>query len=420
MAFGFLMCFSMFRFMYYGWIDDAYLTPTFHFTYQFFDWVSPLGETGMYVVVTTAAISAFLIGIGLLYRLSAFIFFLSFTYLELLEKSWYLNHYYFVSLVAFLLILVPANRAFSLDAKLRPNLKATMVSNWTILIIKLQLCCVYFFGGVAKIKSDWLFEAQPLKIWLRARTDLPLLGWLFDYDITPYIFSWTGMFYDLLIPFLLWNRKSRPIAYLLVLFFHIVTYALFNIGMFPWLMIFGSLIFISVDEWQRIISFLNIKFGSTSLKTHVSKNRLVLPFFICFIGFQFLFPFRHHLYSNNVLWTESGLRFSWHVMIMEKNGYTEFKVIDNETGDSWTEYPSKRLSVIQEKQMSFQPDMIWQYGNYLNKIYSDKGIADLSVYVYSKVSINGRTSQTFINPEIDITDLKKVDDIYQHVLPQKK
>ncbi|WP_197505885.1 HTTM domain-containing protein [Urechidicola croceus] len=37
-------------------------------------------------------------------------------------------------------------------------------------------------------------------------------------------------------------------------FFHVITYDLFNIGMFPWLMIFGSLIFISIDEWKYLFS----------------------------------------------------------------------------------------------------------------------------------------------------------------------
>ena len=402
--------------MYNGWIDDAYIKPYFHFTYQFFDWIQPFDRTTMYAIVAICGLSALCIGLGFLYRIATVIFFLSFTYLELIEKSWYLNHYYFVSLVAFLLILVPANRNYSIDSKLFPKIKSNFVYYWTILIIKLQLCCVYLFGGIAKIKSDWLFNAQPLKIWLKARTDIPILGQLFEYDITPYLFSWNGMLYDLTIPFLLFIRKTRPIAYVLVVVFHILTYILFNIGMFPWLMIFGSLIFISADFWKKL-------FKIETIINNIEKRKnttLITSFFIIYVSLQILIPLRHHLLTNNLLWTENGLRFSWHVMIMEKNGFTQFTVIDNETGRRWTEYPSKHLSVIQEKQMSFQPDMIWQFAHYLKKEYKKKGVTDCSVYVNSKVSLNGRVSQTYINPKTDLASIKKVDDVYEFVTPMKE
>lgn len=247
-AFGCILCFSQVRFTYKGWIEACYIDPKFHFTYQYFEWIKPFDTTTMHIIVLFSSLSALCTGLGLFYRLTTPLFFISFTYLELIEKSWYLNHYYFVSLVAFLLILVPAHRNYSLDAMIFPKIEINYIPMWTILIFQLQLAIVYFFGGIAKLKSDWLLEAQPLKIWLKTRTDIPFIGQLFEYDITPYIFSWTGMFYDLLIPFLLWNRKSRPVAYILVVIFHVLTYILFNIGMFPWLMIAGSLIFISYNE----------------------------------------------------------------------------------------------------------------------------------------------------------------------------
>lgn len=418
MAFGFLMCFSLFRFMYNGWIEDCYTTPI-HFTYQLFDWIKPLDTTTMYLIVSICGLSAFCIGLGFLYRISTIIFFFSFTYLELIEKSWYLNHYYFVSLVAFLLILVPANRKYALDAKFFSKIKLSSVPNWTIIIFKLQLCIVYFFGGLAKVKTDWFIQAQPLKIWLKAKTDLPFLGWLFEYDITPYLFSWSGILYDLAIPFLLWTKKTRPIAYVLVVVFHTLTYALFNIGMFPWLMILGSLVFITSEEWRAILKYFHIKSSLSVTKTRYKTQKLVISFLIIFFAFQIVFPLRHFALSNNVLWTENGLRFAWHVMVMEKNGYTKFTVIDNVTGKRWVEYPRKSLSEIQEKQMSFQPDMIWQFAQILKEKYSKKGITDCSVFVDSRVSLNGRTSQRFIDPKIDLVKVMKVDAIYEHVIPLK-
>ena len=423
MAFGFLMCFSMIRFMFNGWIEKCYTNPEFHFTYQFFNWVEPFNENQMYFIVTICALSALLIALGFLYKTASILFFISFTYLELIEKSWYLNHYYFVSLIAFLLILVPANKNYSLDSKLFKKLKLNVVPYWTILIFKLQLCVVYLFGGIAKLKTDWLLNAQPLKIWLKAKTDTPIIGWLLEYDAAPYLFSWSGMLYDLTIPFLLFIKKTRPIAYIFVVIFHVLTSVLFNIGMFPWLMIFGSLIFITHQEWNKILTFLgkknnlieekNIK--KNSYKTH----NITLVFLTVFFAFQFLFPLRYHLLTDHVLWTENGFRFSWHVMIMEKIGATEFTIIDKKTNKRWIEYPKNHLSSLQEQQMSFQPDMIWQYAQFLKEKYAKISIDDVAIFVDAKVSLNGRISQKFINPKKDLTEIKSVDAVYDFVLKLK-
>lgn len=39
--FGALLCFSVARFWAYGWIDELYIRPDFHFTYFGFGWVQP-------------------------------------------------------------------------------------------------------------------------------------------------------------------------------------------------------------------------------------------------------------------------------------------------------------------------------------------------------------------------------------------
>lgn len=416
-VFGILMCFSQIRFLWKGWVEDCYISPKMHFTYQYFDWIKPADATTMYIIVVASAVFAFFISIGLLYRVSAILFFLSFTYLELIEKSWYLNHYYFASLVAFLLIWIPAHRNYSVDALLQKKIRLSRVPSWTIDILKIQIAVVYIFGGIAKLKSDWLLDGQPLKIWLKARTDIPVLGPLFSYDTTAYFFSWSGMLYDLSIPFLLWNKQSRPWAYVLVVVFHVLTYILFNIGMFPWLMIAGSLIFITNSEWKTISKKIGVplKKWETTTKGYVT-HKMAIPLLLFFITFQFLFPLRHYILTDNVLWTENGLRFAWHVMIMEKNGFTEFTIIDKDTNKKFTVYPSDHLTSIQEKQMSFQPDMIWQFAQYLKEEYHKKEYNNISIFVTSKVSLNGRPSRLFIDPKINLLGLKSMDDMYGYVI----
>ena len=190
-----------------GWVQEFYVQPGFQFTYLWFGWVKPLNESGMITVFIAMLTATICISSGLYYRISIISFFLLFTYVELLDKTYYLNHYYFVSLLSFLLIFLPLNARLALDNKLGVRPRQAHVPRWTVRAIKLQLVILYVFAGIAKLNPDWLFAAQPLRIWLRASSELPIIGWLFGYTWVAYAMSWAGMFYDLTIPFFLLWRK---------------------------------------------------------------------------------------------------------------------------------------------------------------------------------------------------------------------
>src|SRR6478609_3939351 len=118
-TFGLLMFFSIARFWWRGWVTTVYVNPRFHFNYTGFEWVHPPGNTGMHLLFALMLISTLLVTVGLFYRVAIILFFLAFTYVELIDLTTYLNHYYFISLVAFILIWLPANRTYALDTKLK-------------------------------------------------------------------------------------------------------------------------------------------------------------------------------------------------------------------------------------------------------------------------------------------------------------
>ena len=101
--FGLMMFASTLRFWAKGWIDLLYVQPHNFFHYYGFHWVKPLGEIGMYVVFGFLLISSLFIALGLFYRFATITYFLLFSYVELIDVTNYLNHYYFISLVAFLM-----------------------------------------------------------------------------------------------------------------------------------------------------------------------------------------------------------------------------------------------------------------------------------------------------------------------------
>lgn len=312
------------------------------------------------------------------------------------------------------MILVPANRKFSLDGYFNPEIKSDLAAAWHIGIIKFQLGVVYFFAGVAKINSDWLFDAQPLRIWLQAHHNIPVIGPLMDDAWLAYVFSWTGCIYDLsIVFFLLWSR-TRPFAYAAVVFFHIVTWYLFPIGVFPWVMIFSTLIFFSSKAHERVLSFLGSSFrGQTSLYRN-KRTQFVKPFLILFISIQLLLPFRYLMYPGDLFWNEEGFRFSWRVMLMHKEGHATFFLRDPETGRESEINNADFLTATQEDQMATQPDMILQYADMLHDYYKDRKqhygdsvfyIQNPEIYAEIYVSLNGRPSQLFVSRKQELSRL---------------
>src|SRR6056297_2943619 len=147
--FGLMMLFSIIRFWSYGWIDKLYIQPKFFFSYYGFEWVKPLGDLTNLLFVF-CGVSAFFVALGYRYRISIVIFFLSFTYIELMDKTTYLNHYYFISVLSFLMIFLPANAYYSFDAWRNRNKAFQYIPAWTVNSIKLLLGIVYFYAGLAK------------------------------------------------------------------------------------------------------------------------------------------------------------------------------------------------------------------------------------------------------------------------------
>ena len=265
-AYGFLMFISILRFWNKGWIEELYLAPSFHFSYFGFEWVKPLGEF-TYLVFFICGLSSLFVGLGFKYRWSIVVFFLSFTYIELMDKTTYLNHYYFISISSFLMIFLPANARLSID-----NFKSGKfyqnVPKWTLDALKLLISIVYIYAGIAKINADWLFRAMPLKIWLPSKYDLPLIGdSLLQSEFIHYLMSWGGMCYDLLIPFLLLNKRTRGFGFLLVVFFHAFTKVLFPIGMFPYIMIASALVFFDANFHKKVVDWVIKFFEIFKIKT---------------------------------------------------------------------------------------------------------------------------------------------------------
>ncbi|MEM9548696.1 MAG: HTTM domain-containing protein [Bacteroidota bacterium] len=417
-VFGVLMMFSVSRFVALGWIEDHYIAPVFHFKYYGFSWVEPLGIYGMYLVHVLLFLSALAIVVGYRYRIASVIMFLTFTYTELIDLTYYLNHYYFVSLVSFLMIFLPMNKAVSLDTKSGRTSSINHIPAWMIYSLMMMIAIVYIYAGLAKLNENWMIHALPLSIWLPAHDKLPLIGPLFKSSITHYAFSWLGMLYDTFIIFFLLLPRTRILAFVSVVLFHTMTGILFQIGVFPIVMICIVTIFFSA-EWHRqflirlsqwldrwhipfLLSKEVKKYQLSRVRNKVMQNSLIL-----FFVFQLLFPLRHFLYPGNIFWTEQGYRFSWRVMLMEKSGTATFFVKDGPNGKEGQVFNNEFLNDHQEKQMAFQPDMILQFAHFLGNHFKEKGMTKPHVRVESYVTLNGAPSRLLVDPQVNLMEVKE-------------
>ena len=412
-VFGLMMFVGTLRFWLKGWIHDFFIKPDYFFNYYGFEWVKPMGDFGMYTIFCLLLISSLLIAVGFYYRISSILFFILFTYVELIDVTNYLNHYYFISLVSFLLCFLPANLFFSLDTffhRLKPQER---VSNWTIAILKFQLGLVYFFAGIAKLNYDWLFNAMPMSIWLQAKTNWLILGALFTEKWVAYSCSWVACIFDLTVAFFLLSKQFRPIAYFVLVIFHIITGLMFPIGMFPWIMILATLIFFSPNFHKSIIAFISqifkIKVKAQDCTRFIVlkgiKRKFLSVFLSTYVLIQLLLPIRYLFYPGDLFWTEQGYRFSWRVMLMEKAGTAFFYVTDPETGNRGEVNNCDFLTPNQEKMMATQPDMILQYAHIIKDEVKSRGIKNPVINAEIYVTLNGTRSKLFIDPEVDLTKL---------------
>lgn len=410
-VFGGIMLWEVCRYFSYGWIERYYIEPTFFFSYYGFGWVRPWAGDGMYVHFAALGVLAACIVVGLCYRVAATLFFLGITYVFLLDQTHYLNHLYLICILSLLMIFVPAHRAFSLDAALRPGLRSSTAPAWALWLLRFQLAVPYFFGGIAKLNEDWLLAGEPMRMWLAKGTDVPVLSRWATESWTAYVMSWSGCLFDLfVIPFLLW-RRTRPFAFTAAVAFHLMNDQLFQIGIFPWLMLFASLIFFPPETFGRILRpVLRLQPASSEVfaapapaVTIGSRERAILFVLAIHVAVQVLVPFRHLLYPGPVSWTEEGHNFSWHMKLRDKRAKARFFVDDLDNGSTRLVRLRAHLSPRQVRKMRTRPDLLLQFAHHLGALERAAGRRNVAVRAQVLASLNGRPMQPLIDSSVDLS-----------------
>ena len=103
-VFGLLMFWEITRYFYFGWVEELFAKPQFHFQYEYFRWVVPIPADGMYILFAAMGVLALMITCGLFYRVATSLFFLGYTYVFLLDQATYNNHFYLICMLSLVLM----------------------------------------------------------------------------------------------------------------------------------------------------------------------------------------------------------------------------------------------------------------------------------------------------------------------------
>jgi len=399
-----------------------YTEPQVHFSYLLTAWLPAWPPAVMIGLHLGAVVAGGAVAAGWRYRPAAALLTLCYTLLFLAEETRFINHFYLYCLVAAWLTVLPAHRAASADARAGRVVPAATVPAWTRLVLLFQLSVVYFYAGLAKLNPDWLM-ARPLTMWLTAKAGYPVVGGLLGHAWTPWLMSYAGLAFDLLVvPGLLW-RRSRPWVFGVAVFFHLSNVIIFGLGTFPWFSILMTACVFFPPGWPRRVPGLRqwlrpevLGVPDMSAIAPAGRVKALLVGLSVYALVQLLVPLRHFLYPGDVHWTEEGHHFSWHMMLRAKAGTISFRVV-RPSGATETVRPEAYLTRRQTQKLADQPDLILQFAHFLAADYARRGLGPVQVFADSYLILNRRPMQPLVRPDVDLAAQPRSLALYSWIMP---
>lgn len=375
----------------------------FRFPFPNLEFIQPFPAQILDALVYLAMFLSCIIILGVFTRWALGLLTVILFYFLLLDELYFNNHYYLFALLSFLLIFTQSDARFNLTAllKKKPVLK---IPNWQYVILQLQVFIVFFFGGLAKVNSDWLSGKITQQLANEKFGDFAEFGSLF--------LSWSGMLFDLFIGFLLFWPVTRFWALILVVAFNLTNGWLFDdIGLFPismiiaCLLLFGSKTFLEqklLQSSKKKAKKSKSKTGSTSFYLPTATLTYLL---IAFFAFQFLYPLRHLVMPGNPEWTGQGHFFAWRMKSYIKEvKKMQFVAKDPQSGQVLGPI-NLGLDEIAQQRIGAMPHLVWSLGREVARRYRENGQEGFKLCVDYQVSFNGRPSQVAIDPDVDLATI---------------
>ncbi len=405
--FGMTMTFWAFDYLRHDRVRELCAPGVFHFTYSGFSWVAPWPGNGMVFHFAGLLLAAIMIALGAMYRTATICFAVGFTHFFLIDRTNYQNHYYLIVLISWLMVILPAHRACSVDVLNGSVTKCETIPQWCLWLLQFHIALPYVFGGIAKIEADWL-SGEPMRHMLGTQSWINMAamhGW--EIPVSR-ILTLGGLLFDLLIvPAMLYRRTRKP-AFLIAVCFHVTNSLLFNIHIFPWMMIAATTVFLPSDWPARVAGVPQNPqprehrdlTGRKPVFPVISRTAVLLIAVYC--CFHLIWPFRRVLYEGNTGWTERGHYFSWRMMLRGKTTGVRYYLTDSATRETKPADIRGLLNSEQQQKFAKDPEMILDLAHEIASVHQNRTGASCEVRVLALSSLNGRKPQLLVDPEVNL------------------
>ncbi len=397
---GFCLVFETFRL--YKILQSYYINPEFLFKFPLFEFVKPFPFPILLAILTSMFLASCGILLKVFYKVSLVIFLVFYSYFFLLDCSHYNNHYYLVILILFLLVIIPQNG--NLRTFIKTN-EAPTASLWGIWVLRFQILVVYFYGGIAKLHFDWINGDVMNAVFNQNPNQIPFF-FPFSIENSVLLYTYGGIIIDLFVAPLLLMKKTRWLAFFVLVAFHLSNAYSLNIGIFPYFMIAACILFWNGDQLQSLLKRPKVKTSENPFarESSISIYNQMYPILLSsYIGFQLLFPLRHYLISNNVDWTGQGKFFSWRMKMPHKS-LEQFEIFtfDKKTGEEYK--PNINITGEQLNAFVYYPTLLPQFLDALVEKIDGKQKEDIQFKLNVKVSMNGKNAQTVYSQSYNFSD----------------
>lgn len=423
--FGLFMAFEALVYFRMGLIDQGLLAPKMLFRFDGLAWLPTPPRPVLIAALSVMGFSGLFIALGVWFRQACWAFVLSLSLIFFQEKSYYNNHIYLFILLGILLSFTRADHFLSLRSQ---SGRYSLVPRWQQFILQAQFMIVYFYGGLTKLKPDWLFLKEPV---ISLVNSLPGSHWLAPVLKNGFginLLTYGGLLIDILAPLLLWYKPLRRWALIPFAAFHLANSRIFSdIGIFPFVMLCALILFFETQElpWlRRKAGVLKATDGAEQKKqdkrnraaqpsaeirtdvvagTPVWMKRVLIGYFI----FQLLFPFRGFFLPNDMDWTGVAKNFSWRMKVdtrpIEEFAFTVEHPVTHQLMAVEVGTFANEMQIMN---ISNDARSVAAFARMLKKEAAAKGVPDAIVKARIRVRYNGRPAQFFVNPEMDLSAVK--------------
>ena len=466
-AFGTLMVVHAWRLYALGMYERSVVMPKLHFSYSVFGfelrpvlpWSRPTTMVEGHCHLLLIASSALGVACGIRTRSCALVFALSYASFVVCERTMFNNHYYLYVLLALLFALVDVQRRPTEatgrlgSGRLQPAGHAT-VAAWERDILRLQVCIVYAYAGLAKCNEDWVMHSQGMATKLPDEAAMynPILAPLLVRPEVARLVSLAGVAFDLLAAPLLTHRATRPFGIIVASAFHLSNHLIWSIGEFPWVMLATNLLFfdsialpaltwiLRTNTYARQISppdpvsstpavsqrrGVGPDAAQSTLGRPSVRARAALAAGAVHAAVQLLLPLRPLLISRfdalDVLHTKTHSLLSWRMMAATTRNFINVSLrsdalgatlqitrtynklyIRHANGSSHQLAITPVLEPRQAGYMPYTPSMLLQFARYAAKAHSCSTADGCRIVGNLWSSINGRPLQRFVSPSVDL------------------